>query len=271
MNMTKKVSYLAFLLYFSNGIAENAQQALVTDPNYGTRSVVYENKDGYAVMEGDIIIGTIEEMQRQGAIVHKMLNKRWPNGVLPYKINKDMPVKNRTYIQEAMDHIEGVTNVQFVEVTSSNQNQYSDYVEFMPSKSTCSSYVGRIGGRQGISLAPGCRRGASIHEICHALGFWHEQSRSDRDSYVRVVWENIRESAKGNFNIQETNGFRMGGYDYGSIMHYGPRAFSANGKDTIVPLKSGAVIGQRDGLSQIDIQTMNKIYKKQEYSAKTDN
>jgi len=47
-----------------------------------------------------------------------------------------------------------------------------------------------------VSLqSPGCMwSGVASHEIMHALGFVHEQSRSDRDHYVSVLWENIIES-----------------------------------------------------------------------------
>jgi len=54
------------------------------------------------------------------------------------------------------------------------------------------SQVGRQGGQQNISIGPMCeQRGVVMHEIFHALGRWHEQSRGDRDSYVKVNTENI--------------------------------------------------------------------------------
>lgn len=49
-------------------------------------------------------------------------------------------------------------------------------------------------------------------------------------------------------------------YDYGSIMHYRKYAFTGNGFPTVVPKNKWATIGQRKGLSKIDIKKINKFY-----------
>ena len=70
---------------------------------------------------------------------------------------------------------------------------------FVLSKFSCFSSIGRVGGRQNISLHDDCKyRGKVLHEILHALGFFHEHSRRDRDKYIKVIWKNIQ---KGNFTI----------------------------------------------------------------------
>ena len=55
----------------------------------------------------------------------------------------------------------------------------------------CWSYIGMIGGSQDISIAPGCTRLIPVHEIFHALGRWHEQSRPDRDNFVTINLDNV--------------------------------------------------------------------------------
>lgn len=71
-----------------------------------------------------------------------------------------------------------------------------DYISIVSGNTGCWSSVGRIGGRQEVNLqVPGCtsKVGTVIHELMHALGFLHEQNRSDRDSYITVNWPNIRQ------------------------------------------------------------------------------
>ena len=55
----------------------------------------------------------------------------------------------------------------------------------------------------------------------HALGFWHEQSRRDRNRYVTINWHNIIPNKKGNFVIRRKSTYLGHRYDYRSIMHYG--------------------------------------------------
>ena len=152
-----------------------------------------------------------------------------------------------------------IVKIKFKEI--SNKSETKDLINFTPSESTvCASHVGRAGGIQKIVLASRCKKGSTMHEILHALGVWHEQSRGDRDLYIKILWHNIKEEKKYNFSQHLNDGQDVGQYDYQSIMHYGEFAFSKNGQVTIVPLQENQKIGQRDNLSYLDIQAINKIY-----------
>lgn len=58
----------------------------------------------------------------------------------------------------------------------------------------CFSYVGKvIANGQNVSIGSNCDALAIVeHEILHALGFYHEQSRYDRDTYVTIQLGNIQ-------------------------------------------------------------------------------
>ena len=58
--------------------------------------------------------------------------------------------------------------------------------------SSCWGHVGHHGYKTQISIGDNCDfQHVMEHEIGHSVGFWHEQSRPDRDNYISVIWENV--------------------------------------------------------------------------------
>jgi Astacin (Peptidase family M12A) len=76
--------------------------------------------------------------------------------------------------------------------------------------------------------------GTPIHELMHSLGFFHEQSRHDRDKYVQVFWQNVQAGQEHNFKkFDRVLATTKVPYDFASVMHYSSFAFSKNNKTTI--------------------------------------
>jgi hypothetical protein len=249
-------------LFISSLQANSFGQMTATDRFFGSRSIIYEELNGDAVVEGDILLGNVAKLQQQGAVsTSNVGGSRWPNGIIAYEIQAELPFTNKLAILQAIHHWKKFTSLEFVELTSKNRDQYNDYISFIAaSGSTCSSYVGRQKGKQEIKLSARCSTMNTVHEIGHALGLWHEQSRADRDYYVRIEWDNIEDNYKFNFDQHLSNGQDFGEYDYQSIMHYNAYAFSKNGQPTIVPIKEGITIGQRAHLSEKDIAAIKAMY-----------
>ena len=243
-------------------IAASLGEVLVNDPILGLRTIVYEKSHGYGIVEGDIVIGRIEQLNAKSAVFLPTISGgRWNYGLLPFEIAEDLPFANKLSVMQAIDIVQKTTHIKFVELTSKNRHQYQDYLTFIPaSGTTCASEIGKHGGRQEINLSPRCNTMNTVHEIGHALGLWHEQSREDRDSYIRIMWENIEPDHRYNFDQHLTNSHDYGEYDYQSIMHYPANAFSKNGGKTIIPLQEGVEIGQRNRLSDGDIVAINAMY-----------
>ncbi|XP_035991186.1 meprin A subunit beta [Fundulus heteroclitus] len=141
-----------------------------------------------------------------------------------------------------------------------------DYYLKIQKLNGCWSYIGRVfANGQDLSIGAGCEYiGIVEHEILHALGFYHEQSRFDRDNYVQIVYANIMTDKEHNFRKVASNESTVHGtpYDYMSVMHYGKDAFTNGDGSTIITIdpKFQDVIGQRLEMSPTDAKELNLLY-----------
>ena len=140
------------------------------------------------------------------------------------------------------------------------------------SGSGCWSYIGRTSlatGGQELNLQPndangyGCvHKGVIQHEMMHALGFYHEQSRPDRDNYVTINFQNIISGTENNFAKASSSELNSRGspYEYGSVMHYGAYDFSIQ-YGVLKTIDAGSnSIGQRVAASNTDVVQIRLLY-----------
>jgi len=202
--------------------------------------------------------------KKRKAVINE--NARWTYNIVPYEISPSSS-GDSAVIRAAMDHWEQHTCLRFEPRTSSHASQlgHSTYLSFIKGGG-CWSYVGKVfNGEQQISIGSGCAfLGIVAHEIGHAIGFHHEQSRPDRDDYINVHYENIQSGFASQFDKYEWTQVtsRNVEYDIGSVMHYGSHGFSSNGFPTITTIDPLDMyrLGNRDGLSAADITLANLIY-----------
>ncbi|XP_029985539.1 low choriolytic enzyme-like [Sphaeramia orbicularis] len=185
----------------------------------------------------------------------------WPkapdgNVYIPFRISRQFSRRQREIIIEGLRSFERTTCIRFTPL-----ERQRDFVDIQ-SRSGCFSFIGRRGRGQVVSLnRQGCVFLDTIqHEMLHALGFHHEQSRSDRDENVRILFENIRPGLENQFDKVQTNNLGTP-YDYNSVMHYGRFAFSKNRQPTILPIPDPSVpIGRATEMSANDILRVNRLY-----------
>ncbi|KAK3740919.1 hypothetical protein QZH41_006085 [Actinostola sp. cb2023] len=254
-----------------------------------------EEKAG--LFEGDI---EMEESMQRALTAGKLMSRdavisplyHWPNGKVYYAFNKSvicqeslpdllsfvkrvcltfcLSVCQETdryteyQILRAFKHIEFHTCVRFQRYRNESNTHYVMFIK----GNGCYSRIGRSPSKweQHISIGRGCERlGTIVHESMHALGFFHEHTRPDRDKFVTIKWKNIIKRHMHNFKkYPRYLGTSLGKpYDYLSLMHYSKFAFAKNGYPTIVPTPKHlhAKMGQRFGLSYYDAYQINKLYK----------
>jgi Astacin (Peptidase family M12A) len=263
--------------------------------------VPYEVIDGQDVVEGDIVIGQSESAGYVPPFVN-LQGKRWSGNEVPFVIDSSAKLFEAD-IRKAMSMWTGSNpNLKFTKLFGPRDWRKENYVKFIfgpADKKVCQS--NSLGVKQKVSRPDDEEHNINVvtvgdcdfgnvprtigriaHEIGHVLGMGHEQSRKDRNQFIRVVWNNIDDGDDHNGKAQFCRGIRNvtlpnTAYDFDSIMHYSPlQATKASGCQKVqygdkeqcvafVPLDKDwlrwpSSIGQRDHLSKGDIEAVNTLY-----------
>jgi len=206
------------------------------------------------LFQGDILGFDPED---KNVIPHQQM--RWTNGVIPYVIDASLS-RQTNLIQSAMQDYHLNTCLRFKPRTTER-----NYIKLFSGQG-CYSYVGMVNrGEQPLSLGNGCHyKGTIVHELGHAIGFFHEQNRSDRDTYLIIYWNNIQQGMESQFALLAPNqNLLLTGFDHDSVMLYGNFAFSKDRVSKTMVAKNGMRLLEpydKQGMTRSDIARVNKMY-----------
>ncbi|HWY20406.1 MAG TPA: choice-of-anchor D domain-containing protein [Candidatus Acidoferrum sp.] len=269
--MVKKARRLTSALFLLSltiaafGAAPSAPPSEVGSGIFRGRRVTYQMVKGKMMFEGDIALEHLDHklpLPTDGGML-SYLQYRWPlvGSVyqIPYII--DPASGDVANINTAVSTYNGIFSgiIQWVPHTTE-----TDYIDFNLNPSDTSgvgnSYIGRVGGEQLIWGAGNCTVATLLHEMGHATGFWHEQSRPDRNSYVTVNNSNIINVELYASAPQYDDMQALTLYDWSSVMHYGAWTFTKNGSPTLESIPAGMPLSNNVGYSAADIDAIKRLY-----------
>jgi hypothetical protein len=240
-------------------------------PDGGLRIVGYDVYDGRAIIEGDIDIGAAEDMIEVAEGVElkdlpaqawtSLGATKWTSGTIRYQAPSldHLGATRYNAVYQAIARLISETHMDFQLVSSSSTSNRIVFMNAIAGAS--SSPVGMQGGLQFVRLTLDADVTTIMHEIMHAAGFWHEQSRTDRASHIDINWICIMPGHEHNFASH--SGLSNVGYDTESIMHYRSTAFvrtDISGCTWTSRRENGTLIPRNTELSDGDVDSINLWY-----------
>jgi len=230
------------------------------------RQAIYNINDRSRMYQGDIALTPEQKAQIRSRNALVDLSKRWANGVIPYKVATNFGPGQKTVndaVTKAVAHIRNATGGCIKYVPWTNQK---DFVQIKYEATGCWSHLGRTGNEQPIVLDNGCWSvGTVVHEMLHAIGFQHEQNRPDRDQYLNIYWNNIKQDKNTIAQFELAKGLVFNTkFDFNSIMLYGETAFSKDNKSPTMLAKDPKIrfpdADNREAMSPTDIYEVKQYY-----------
>ncbi|XP_030628054.1 meprin A, alpha (PABA peptide hydrolase), tandem duplicate 1 [Chanos chanos] len=204
------------------------------------------------LIEGDIALPS-----SRSALINTTYRWKFP---IPYILSDSLDLNAKGAIFQAFEMYRLKSCIDFKPYEGEKS-----YIKF-EKRDGCWSMVGDQQNGQVLSLGSGCDHKAVIeHELLHALGFYHMQSRQDRDDYVKIWLDQVLPGLEHNFNKYDDSFVtdQNTPYDYESVMHYRPFAFN---KDPNIPTITTNIpeffniIGQYLDFSELDVVRLNRMY-----------
>ncbi|XP_049301277.1 astacin-like metalloprotease toxin 5 [Anopheles funestus] len=217
--------------------------------------------------QGDILLRPGEKSRV--AITRPTNYDVWPNATVPYEVFAFFTDEERALLDKAFAQYANKTCVRFVQRTDESQ-----YVTITNFDEGCYSNIGRNFNPENNMLnlqSPNCMQTlrTPVHELMHTLGFLHEQSRRDRDTYIQFFPQNLApkyQNAKfinTNYAIYNGSSTTYGvPYNYGSVMHYSRFAGAATSIFPVLVRRDNpaAELGNNYGLTEGDVAQIKARY-----------
>lgn len=258
---------LSFLYSCSDDISSDVtleKQSIYDERNYefntinlwGSDAAVIDKGD-YYLFQGDVRLYKCDSLKFQDIYTRGAgrIGRQWPNNKVYYSLS-GVPADVVPYIYAAISWIEDGSYIEMCQ-----RYNEKDYIQFSVNDQLASTaysdFIGRKGGQQNIVLSSSYakRIGSIVHEICHAVGMYHEMCRTDRDKYVKINFDGMSESERYQYKTYAElgeSGINVGAFDFSSIMMY-----PSNG--VMYKLNGDYIFAQRDSLSNTDMLTLAKL------------